>query len=75
MASRPTAKESDVLILIELRRSPEGHLEGTVKTGPEDRGHPFHGVVSLVSALEAHLDDPQASRFSGGPDAEPGGDP
>ncbi|MFM9443322.1 hypothetical protein [Streptomyces acidiscabies] len=75
MASRPTAKESDVLILIELRRSPEGHLEGTVKTGPEDRGHPFHGVVSLVSALEAHLGDPQASRFSGGPDAEPGGDP
>ncbi|WP_416968645.1 hypothetical protein [Streptomyces sp. 4F14] len=61
-----------MLILIELRRSPEGHLEGTVKSGPEDRGHPFHGVVSLVSALEAHLDD---TRFSGGPDAEPGGDP
>jgi len=64
-----------VLILIELRRSAEGHLEGTVKTGPEDEGLPFHGVVSLVSALEAHLDDAEGVRFSGGTDAEPGGDP
>ncbi|MHC5903484.1 hypothetical protein ACVNF4_06155 [Streptomyces sp. S6] len=64
-----------MLILIELRRSTEGHLEGTVKTGPDDRGRPFHGVVSLVSALEAHLDDIEGVRFSGGTDAEPGGDP
>ncbi|HEY8985581.1 MAG TPA: hypothetical protein VIU15_39175 [Streptomyces sp.] len=64
-----------MLILIELRRSAEGHLEGTVKTGPDDRGWPFHGVVSLVSVLEAHLDDTDEVRFSGGADAEPGGDP
>ncbi|MET7685262.1 hypothetical protein [Streptomyces sp. NPDC005423] len=79
-----------MLVLLEVRRSAKGHLEGTVKAGPQDPGDPFHGVVGLVSALESRLDEagspepeppcdrtpyPFPGRFSGGPGEEPGGGP
>jgi hypothetical protein len=47
-------------LLVDFCRSPEGRLEGTIRTVGEDDRTPFSGTLELLKVLEGALEPPPA---------------
>jgi hypothetical protein len=51
MDASPTPRQTNRLVL-EIKRTPDGRLEGRVRTQSGDSWTPFSGVLELLKVLE-----------------------
>jgi len=53
MDASPTPRQANRLVL-EMNRTPDGRLEGRVRTESSESWTPFSGVLELLKVLEDH---------------------